>query len=204
MSTAARRWSTQALDGVLSGAGGLAPALLPVDAAGIQGAGDIVITQFAMVDARGAEVFTAAHGEEVRFRIAFRIPRRNLREHAQVFIVISRNNSERVCKFMTRDLMFDEASMREGVIEMQVSKMPLGTGHYSVAVEIAAEGHVEQRFAKFFSIDPDVYHCITHALEFTVTDSGWIGEGTIFEGEGAWSIRAMAREPIGDVRPISG
>jgi hypothetical protein len=40
----------------------------------------------------------------------------------------------------------------------------------------------------------DAYHCITHALDFTVTDIGWIGDGTIFEGEGEWSIKAVAGE----------
>jgi hypothetical protein len=58
-----------------------------------------------------------------------------------------------------------------------------------VAAEIASEGYIESGTTKFFSVDPDVYHCITHALDFTVTDSGWIGDGTIFEGEGDWTIR---------------
>ena len=66
--------------------------------------------------------------------------------------------------------------------------MMLGAGTYTVAVEIAAEGYLERPIQKFFSIDSSVYCCITHALEFTVIGSGWIGQGTIFEGEGSWQM----------------
>jgi hypothetical protein len=66
--------------------------------------------------------------------------------------------------------------------------MMLGAGEYSVAVQIAAEHYIQKNSKKFFSLDPDVYHCILYATEFTVIDAGWIGEGTIFEGEGEWSM----------------
>ena len=147
-----------------------------------------------MVNATGAEVHTVRHGEPVTFRTGFKVLKKGLREHAQVFIVVSRNNAERVCKFMTNQLAFVETEAPEGVIEMRLPKMPLGAGSYSVAVEIAAEGYIEKGITKFFSVDPEVYHCITHALDFTVTNSGWIGDGTIFEGEGDWTIKAATKE----------
>ena len=82
----------------------------------------------------------------------------------------------------------DEMRAAAGVVEMRLPKMMLGAGQYSVAVQIAAEGYIEQDSRKFFSIDPDVYHCIMYALDFTVLDAGWIGDGTIFEGEGDWTM----------------
>lgn len=173
-----------------AGAGHGTPLL--VEAAGVQGAGDIVITDFAMVDSAGGRVHTVRHGAAVKFATYFRIVKPGLRERAQVFVVVSRNNTERVCKYMTDALLFDHAAMSEGMIELRIPRMPLGKGTYSVAVEIAAEGYIEKAFAQFFSVDPDVYHCITHALEFTVTDSGWIGDGTLFEGDGEWSMRPVA------------
>jgi hypothetical protein len=88
--------------------------------------------------------------------------------------------------------MFDAAAMTEGVVEMRLAKMMLGAGQYSVAVQISAEGYIEQGSAKFFSLDPDIYHCLTHAQDFLVTDSGWIGDGTTFEGEGQWLIRGAS------------
>jgi hypothetical protein len=109
-----------------------------------------------------------------------------------VFIVVSRNNIERVCKFMTDALCFDEGRASTGVVEMRLPKMMLGAGQYSVAVQIAAEGYIEQDTKRYFSVDPDVYHVILYALEFSVVDAGWIGYGTIFEGEGDWTMTPAA------------
>jgi hypothetical protein len=165
-----------------------------VEAVGVEGAGDIVITRFAMIDGEGAEILAVSHGTPVSFRTHFEIRRAGLRERAQVFIIVSRNNIERVCKFKTDELVFDHASNPAGTIDMHLPKMMLGAGTYSVAVEIAAEDYLEQARTKFFSIDERVYHCITHALEFTVLDSGWIGAGTIFEGQGEWTMSVAAGE----------
>lgn len=194
LSTVAGQWTAQAAAYSPNGVGRSSDALLPVEASGIQGAGNIIITRFVMLNAAGAEVHTVRHGEAVTFRIDFRILKKNLREYAQVFIIVSRNNTERVCKFMTNQVAFDEHLAPEGSVEMRLPKMPLGAGTYSVAVEIAAEGYIEKGITKFFSVDPEVYHCITHALDFTVTNSGWIGDGTIFEGEGDWTIKHTMRE----------
>jgi len=167
---------------------------LIAQAVGVQGAGDIVITECALVNGAGERVHTVRHGEPISLIAAFRVVKPRLRERAQVFVVVSRNNTERVCKFMTDRLTFDHAESPEGVIELRLHRMPLGKGTYSIAIEIAAEGYIEKGITKFFSVDPEVYHCVTHALEFTVTDSGWIGDGTIFEGEGEWSLRPTAAE----------
>jgi hypothetical protein len=159
-----------------------------VDAVGVEGSGDIVITRFAMIDAHGAEIHTVEHGAPVSFRTHFEIRRTDLRERAEVFIVVSRNSTERVCKFKTNELLFDGTLQPTGIVAMHLPKMMLGQGTYTVAVEIAAEGYLDQAHQKFFSIDPNVYCCLTHALEFVVLDSGWIGPGTILEGEGEWMM----------------
>jgi lipopolysaccharide transport system ATP-binding protein len=187
-STVAGEWSTHSARYTPSIAAHASDALIPSAAPFLQGSGAIVIDSFAMIDAAGAETHTVRHGEAIAFRINYRIRKQGLRERAQVFIVISRNNIERVCKFMTDRMCFDEPRAAAGVIEMRLPKMMLGAGQYSVAVQIAAEGYIEQDTRKFFSVDPDVYHCIMYALDFTVVDAGWIGEGTIFEGEGEWTM----------------
>jgi len=194
LTTVPREWHTHTAPYAADGGSLAHGASLVQASAGIQGAGDIIITEFALLNATGAEVHTVRHGEPVTFRTGFKVLKKGLREHAQVFIVVSRNNAERVCKFMTNQLTFAETEAPEGVIEMRLPKMTLGAGSYSVAVEIAAEGYIEKGITKFFSVDPEVYHCITHALDFTVTNSGWIGDGTIFEGEGDWTIRAATKE----------
>jgi ABC-type polysaccharide/polyol phosphate transport system ATPase subunit len=189
LTTTPGEWRTDDVKYSPAGAARLQSATALVQAsAGIQGAGDIIITRFAMVNATGADVHTVRHGEAVSFTIDFRILKKGLRERAQVFIVVSRNNAERVCKFMTNQILFDEREAPEGRVEMRLPKMPLGAGSYTVAVEITAEGYIEQDSRKFFSVDPDVYHCIMYALDFTVLDAGWIGDGTIFEGEGDWTM----------------
>jgi lipopolysaccharide transport system ATP-binding protein len=164
-------------------------ALIPSEAPFLQGSGAIVINDVALIDAAGAQTHTVRHGDAITFRIRYQIRKKGLREKAQVFIIVSRNNIERVCKFMTDQLCFDEPGAASGVIEMRLPKMVLGAGEYSVAVQISTEGYIEQESRKFFSVDPDVYHCIMYALDFTVLDAGWIGNGTIFEGEGDWTMK---------------
>ena len=194
MSTVAGEWSTHSASYTPSIAAHASDALIPSEAPFLQGSGAIVIDSFSIIDADGAETHTVRHGQEITFRIQYQIRKQGLRERAQVFIVVSRNNIERVCKFMTDQLCFDEPRAAAGVIEMRLPKMMLGAGQYSVAVQIAAEGYIEQDTRKFFSVDPDVYHCIMYALDFTVLDAGWIGDGTIFEGEGDWSMKRNSPE----------
>ena len=192
LSTAAGAWHSYATTYAPTADAHTSDALIPTESPFVQGSGAIVIDSFEMIDAAGAGTHTVRHGEAVAFRIAYRIRKKGLRERAQVFIVVSRNNIERICKFMTDGLCFDETRGAEGVIEMRLPKMMLGAGQYSVAVQIAAQGYIEQGSTKFFSVDPDVYHCIMYALEFTVLDAGWIGQGTIFEGDGEWTMTTAA------------
>lgn len=193
-STLAGEWNTHRTSYAPAIEAHASDALIPSEAPFLQGSGAIVIDGFAMVDTAGDQTHTVRHGQEITFRIQYQIRKKNLREKAQVFIVVSRNNIERVCKFMSDQLCFDEMRAAAGVVEMRLPKMMLGAGQYSVAVQIAAEGYIEQDSRKFFSVDPDVYHCIMYALDFTVLDAGWIGDGTIFEGEGDWTMTPAAAD----------
>jgi lipopolysaccharide transport system ATP-binding protein len=188
LETRPRQWAVHSVPYPSSMAAHAADVLIPSAAPFLQGSGAIVIDRFALIDQAGAETHTVAHGAPITFRIEYQIRKKGLRERAQVFIVVSRNNIERICKFMTDRLCFDEPSGDRGVIEMRLPRMMLGAGQYSVAVQISAAGYIEQDSRKFFSVDPDVYHCLMYATEFTVLDAGWIGAGTIFEGEGDWTI----------------
>jgi lipopolysaccharide transport system ATP-binding protein len=194
LSTRPGEWATHAATYTASTSSQASDALIPAEAPYLQGSGAIVITSVTMVDSAGAETHAVRHGEAITFRIGYQIRKRGLREKAQVFIVVSRNNIERVCKFMTNGLCFDERRAASGTIEMRLPKMMLGAGQYSVALQVAAEGWIEQDTRKYFSIDPDIYHVILYALEFSVVDAGWIGFGTIFEGEGDWTIKQAAAE----------
>lgn len=166
---------------------------LRIHPSGDQGAGDIVITKVDIVDDAGDSVLTVKHGQAVSFRLEFEIARRSLLEKAQVFLVISKDNTLRVCKFMTSELQFDGRHPR-GVVTMRWPKVMLAAGRYSLAAEVAAEGYAEKGMVQFFSVDPEVYHCLTHALKFVVTDSGWMGDYTIFEGYGDWSLTEVGSD----------
>jgi hypothetical protein len=186
--TTAGAWSTHTTEYSPGATASASASLIPSETPPLQGSGAIVVSGFALVDGTGAETHTVRHGEPAAFRIHYQIRKKGLRERAQVFIVISRNNIERVCKFMTDALCFDENRAASGVVEMRLPKMVLGAGQYSVAVQVTTEGYIEQDSRKYFSVDPDVYHCILYALDFAVLDAGWIGDGTIFEGEGQWTM----------------
>jgi ABC-type polysaccharide/polyol phosphate transport system ATPase subunit len=156
---------------------------------GVQGTGDIILTKVLLVNEKHEEVYQINHGQAISLLISYKINRTNLKEKAQVLVIISRNNTERVCKFLNKDITFSQQEKSDGMIEMYLSRMMLSRGVYSIAVEIVREGYIEKQSKKFFSIDEDVYYCISNAYEFSVTDSGWIGENTIFEGEATWFLK---------------
>ena len=53
---------------------------------------------------------------------------------------------------------------------------------------IAREGYYDDPQAKYFSINADVYACLSRVLEITVHGGGSVAAGTVVVADAEWSI----------------
>jgi lipopolysaccharide transport system ATP-binding protein len=159
------------------------------NASGNFGTGDIQIVNVAFVGDDDRETDVLRHGDPARLRIDYHIKRPDLRERAQVIVVVHRDGIQDVCRMIARDLMFD-ASSPSGQIELTIPRVDLVDGRYALTVMIAEPGYHDQRQHTFFAIHPGVYSCLSRAFELKVTGAGVFGEGTITVKDGLWSQRA--------------
>ena len=153
---------------------------------GIHGSGTFGIADVALLDADGNESYIVTHGTSISFKIHYTLRDPAFRNKAQVLLAVHRDGIHDVCRFITRDLAFDQR--KEGIIRLQIPKLGLANGNYSVSLMIAKEGYYDQNQFLFYSINPDVFVCAGRVLEFTVVNGGPVASGTGVVAEGEWSI----------------
>lgn len=165
------------------------PAAVPeINASGQQGSGAITVSDVRCVNERGQPAHFFAHGEPVEFHIAYRIHRPDLCEHAQVLIALHRDGVQDVCRFITRDLLFDAARCPAGTVIARLPRLPLAEGTYTVTVMVAEEGYYDREQTLFYSINPGVYACLARLFEIVVQQGGLVGTGTGCVIEAEWSL----------------
>lgn len=162
---------------------------LQINTTGVQGTGAVIIQNVYMLDENGTETYFVSHGSPVTFGLDFNIVNPTLHEKAQVIVTFHRDGVMDVCRMVTRELLFDAATLPCGTITLHLSKMMLANGTYSVSAMIAKEGYFDQQQTLFYSINPGVYFCLSRVLDISVTGGGIIGNGTVFVGEGKWALR---------------
>ncbi len=186
MPPAAGAWATFRTD---DHSAGVRPAdTLAAGAAGRQGTGAIVITSLRPLDAHGRERFTFRYGDPFELDIGFRINEPKLREHAQVLVAFHRDGVQDVMRAVTRELLFDEAVARHGVLRMQFERLPIGNGTYTVTIMIAREGYYDEQQTAYFSLNPGVYTCLTRAFEIVVEGGGIVATGTGVVADAQWRL----------------
>lgn len=183
---------------LLSQASGASTVFTPeLNAKGVLGTGVILLRNVAMLDADGHETHFARHGERATFLIDYEIVDPQIREKAQVIIALHGESVHTSARFSTATLSFDAAAPR-GRIQMSLPRMMMGRGSYLVSVMIAEEGYFDREHTVFFSINPGVYFVLSRVMEIQVTGGGTIASGTVFVGDGEWSLVASgdaARAP---------
>lgn len=176
-------WQPAATSQVAAGhsAGGL-------NITGVHGTGTFTLRDARFVDQHGLEVHLLKHGEAAKLEIDYTIHDPSLREKAQVVIALHKDGVQDVCRFITRDLMFRAADRSEGTIRLEVPSLRLTDGEYSVTVMIAKEGYYDSNPSLFYTINPDVYCCVSRMFDVSVVGSGLIGSGTAHIALGDWSL----------------
>jgi ABC-type polysaccharide/polyol phosphate transport system ATPase subunit len=158
----------------------------PLNTTGVHGSGAIVVDGARVVDAEGRETQSLRHGEPVTFQIDFNVIDPTLRERSQVVVALHRDGVQDVCRWISRDLMFDGAACPRGTAELHIPRLLLTDGDYSVTILVAREGYYDREQTQFFTINKDVYYCASRMFDIVVRGAGLIGSGTMSVAEGEW------------------
>jgi hypothetical protein len=159
-----------------------------LNTAGVQGSGAISVTRAGFVDNRGKDAFFLRYGEGAVLEIDYRIANPELDERAQVVVAFHRDGVQDVCRVICRELRFRYKEANAGTIRLTFPQMMLTDGRYSVTIMIANEGYYDREQTVFYSINEQVYCCISRMFEFAVEGAGLIGRGTLQVPGVEWSF----------------
>jgi ABC-type polysaccharide/polyol phosphate transport system ATPase subunit len=155
---------------------------------GVQGTGAIVIDAVRMVDERGSETCVAHHGAPVRFLLDYRIADPTIHERAQVVLIFHRDGIQIASRIITRELVFDATCCSRGRVRLEIPKLALADGAYSVSVFVAREGYFDERQTVFYALNSGVYYCLNRVLDVVVIGGGLIAAGAVFVDHGEWTL----------------
>jgi lipopolysaccharide transport system ATP-binding protein len=156
-----------------------------VNATGISGNGTFTIRDARFV-VGGEESHQLRHGDAALLEIDYTIHDPALHERSQVVIAIHREGVQDVCRFISRDLLFDGRQAR-GTIRLSIARLSITDGEYTVTIMIAREGYYDRTQTLFYTVNPDVHCTASRLFSFAVTGSGLVGRGTAQVAEGTWS-----------------
>jgi lipopolysaccharide transport system ATP-binding protein len=151
------------------------------------GSGAVVITGIRALDAGGRDAFIFEHGAPLRLRVGYRV---NDRETVapQMIVVFHRHGVEDVCRLFCGGL--DLPPGRIGEVEIELPRLAIGTGHYTLSVAVTEAGYYDRQQTVFFSINAGMYDCWSRALELQIVGGGVVAGGTAVVLEANWSVRA--------------
>jgi ABC-type polysaccharide/polyol phosphate transport system ATPase subunit len=161
----------------------------------VQGTGQIVVTNIALVDEGEKETRCLQHGRPAAFVIDYAIADPTLRERAQVLLALHGEGIPTVGRALARDLLFDASRAARGRIRCRLPRMMLGPGTYSTTILITREGYFDGEPTVFYSLNPGVYCAIARVLEFDVTGGGVLARGSVFVTEGEWAFVGTEETP---------
>jgi ABC-type polysaccharide/polyol phosphate transport system ATPase subunit len=154
----------------------------------VHGTGDVLITGIRALDAAGRETLLVRHGEPMTFEVAFEIRNLSLRGGADMLLGFHRDGVADVCRLFTSELQFDAAAVPCGVVKIDVPRVMFANGVYTVSVTLAKAGYYASNPVIFYSINPDVYACLSRVLEIQVFGGDLVASGAGVVGEAAWRI----------------
>ena len=155
---------------------------------GVHGTGAVVVLGARFVSEDNRELHILEHGTTARLDIDYAVVKPDLRERCQVVIALHKDGIEDVCRYITRELLFDASERPRGTVRLTIPRLTLTDGSYAVTIMIAKEGYYDTHQAVFYSINPSVYSCVSRLFEVSVVASGLIGTGTRHVLDGVWSL----------------
>ncbi len=157
-----------------------------INTTGVCGTNLITVRDARCLNEQGEQTHLFGWGEPFEFQICYQIVKPELREHAQIMVIVHREGVQDVCRFLTRDLLFDYASQPTGTVQMRVPRLMLANGNYTLSIMIAQEGYYDREQTVFYTINPGVYNCLSRVVDFTVHGAGLAVHGTVAMGDADW------------------
>lgn len=180
------QWVTATMP--LQGADATDHAVGGVNISGRHGTGAITVLDVKALDEEGRETYQFVHGRPASILIHYAINDLALREHAQVLLAFHRDGVVDVAHMIARDLLFDAAQSASGHVRVHLPRLLLGNGTFTVTVMIAREGYYDREQTKYFSLNPEVYTCLSRVIEIVVSGGGIVAIGTGVVAEGQWHL----------------
>ena len=112
-----------------------------------------------------------------------------------MLIAFLRDGVQDVARVWTPTLHFD-AGVSRGVARVRIPHLGLAAGSYALSFMLAREGYYDRPQATYFTVNPDVYCCLTQALEIMVTGGGTVAAASAVVLAGEWT-----NEPAATVQP---
>jgi lipopolysaccharide transport system ATP-binding protein len=159
-----------------------------VNTSGRHGTGGIVVLDVTAGLDSGEESYVFQHGAPANIFIRYQVNDPALREHAQVLLAFHRDGVVDTCRMMTRGLLFDGSRGGRGAVRVHVPGLMLANGTYTVTVMIAKEGYYDREQTRYFSLNPEVYTCLSRVIEIVVRGGGIVGTGTGVVAAAEWSL----------------
>jgi len=185
LEAAAGRWQTHRLPLRFDPAGTRAPSD-EVNVSGVHGTGVIRVLDVRLTDGAGHECVAFAHGASMVVEIRYEVRDRSYCGRPQALLAFQRDGIVDVGRAIARDIEIDGRDGPTGVLRARIDPLRLGAGRYALSLMIAAAGYYEGEHTAFFSVNPQVYACISRALEFVVEGTG-VAAGTGVVLDAAWS-----------------
>lgn len=157
-----------------------------INTSGTCGTNLISVREVRAVNAQGDQTHSFRWGEPFEVEIGYEIMKPGLREKAQLMVIVHRDGVQDVCRFITRDFLFDQEAQPRGRMRMRMPRMLLGNGNYTLSIMLAQEGYYDREQTLFYTINPGVYNCLSRVLEFSVHGAGLAVHGTVAMGEAEW------------------
>jgi ABC-type polysaccharide/polyol phosphate transport system ATPase subunit len=148
---------------------------------GVFGSGNLVVKDLYFVDRTDSVTHHLDHGKECRLRIHYSIPDPDFDEQIQIVVAFHTLGGTNICRFFCDGVKIFN-NKRHGTIDFYVPTLILSNGKYSVTLLIAKEGYYDRLQTKYFSLNPEVYYCLSKGLEVEVIGGDQISWGTFFVG----------------------
>ena len=159
-----------------------------LNTSGIHGSGAIAIRGIAFEDDDGTERHALVHGQPARLRIDYQVVDPAFDADVQAVVAFKKDGVHDVWRLIGRALRLSAAHPL-GRLVVSIPRVELTDGTFGVTVLVAADGYYDRDQWQFFSINPDVYACVSNVLDVTVHGSGLIGSGTVSVSEGRWALQ---------------
>ncbi|MDZ4730691.1 MAG: ABC transporter ATP-binding protein [Xanthomonadales bacterium] len=167
---------------------------LILEAPAIHGTNDILITSVCSFDNAGNETLIFRHGEPMSLKIEFEIRNPKLCEAADLLVGLHRDGITDACRFFTQKLEFNASTTPLGIVKMGIPKIILANGTYTVSLTLARAGYYANHPVIFYSINPDVYTCLSRVLEIQVYGGDLVASGAGVVGDATWEMLPSTRE----------